>query len=261
MTSTFDLSGKRILLVGATGVLGRAFARAIADAGARLTLADLDTTPVAALAAELGASSHAIDVTDEASVTAAVAAAVAAAGGLDGVVANAAITSESLLADGDGFPPFEDYPLATWRRTLDVGLTGAFLVAREAGRAIRDSGGGSVVLTSSIYGVVGPDHRLYKDQPFQSFPGYSASKAGLIGLARWLATWWGADGIRVNTLSPGGVANHQSAEFLARYADRTPMGRMAAPDDIVGALLFLLSDASAYCTGQNLVIDGGLTAW
>jgi NAD(P)-dependent dehydrogenase (short-subunit alcohol dehydrogenase family) len=226
-----------------------------------LTLADLQSSPVQALSLELGAGAAEVDVTDESSVVAAVAGAVAAHGGLDGVVSNAAITSEGLMAGSEGFPPFESYPLDAWQRTLDVNLTGTFLVAREAGRAIKDSGGGSVVLTSSVYGVVAPDHRIYEGQPFASFPGYSASKAGVVGLARWLATWWGEDGVRVNALSPGGVSSGQPQEFADRYAARTPLGRMATPQDIVGALLFLLSDASSYCTGQNLVVDGGLTAW
>ena len=265
--SRFDIADKRILLVGATGVLGRAFAGALAQGGARLALADLPATDVLALAGELGGplggTVHGVelDVTNEKSVVAGIGAAVEKLGGLDGAVCNAAITGEGLASAGDAFAPFESYPLELWRRTIDVNLTGAFLVAREAGRAIKSSGGGSLVAVSSVYGVVAPDHRIYDGQPFKSFSGYSASKAGLIGLAKWLATWWAEDGIRVNCLSPGGVFNDHDPAFAEAYGRRTPMARMADREDIVGMLLFLLSDASRYCTGQNFIVDGGLTAW
>jgi NAD(P)-dependent dehydrogenase (short-subunit alcohol dehydrogenase family) len=261
MTAGAVLAGKRILLVGATGVLGRAFSRALAESGARLTLADRAATDVLALAGSLGADGRIVDVTDESSVAELVRDAVAVHGGLDGVVSNAAVTSEALMREGDGFAPFEDYPLALWRTALDVNLTGTFLVAREGGKVLKAGGGGSLVLTSSIYGTVAPDHPIYDGQPFRSFAGYSASKAGVIGLARWLATWWAHDAVRVNALSPGGVFNGQPDSFVAAYANRTPMGRMANAEDIVGMLIFLLSDASTYCTGQNFVVDGGLSAW
>jgi NAD(P)-dependent dehydrogenase (short-subunit alcohol dehydrogenase family) len=258
---TFHLTGRRILLVGSTGVLGRGYARALADAGARLAIADRPESDVLAYASELGVFGLTMDVADEASVVSGVRSAVATLGGLDGAVSNAAITGEGLMADGDGFAPFEEYPFAVWRRTLDVNLSGTFLVARETGRAMKASGGGSLVTVSSIYGLVGPDHRIYDGQNFKSFPGYSASKAGVIGLTRWLATWWGKDGIRVNCLVPGGVFNEHDPDFAAAYANRTPMGRMAERQDLVPMLLFLLSDGSRYCTGQSFVVDGGFTAW
>ena len=127
---------------------------------------------------------------------------------------------DHLLDAGDAFSPFESYPLEVWRRTIDVNLTGTFLVAREAGRALLESGGGSLVTVSSIYGVVGPDHRIYDDQPFKSFPGYSASKAGVIGLTRWLATWWARKGIRVNCVVPGGVFDGHDPDDMANFALR-----------------------------------------
>lgn len=262
MTSErFSLSGKRILLVGATGVLGRGYAKALVDAGARLAIADRKESDVLDYGKELGIKAVTLDVSDEASVVTAVADSVRVLGGLDGAVSNAAATGEFLMREGDAFARFEDYPLAAWQRTIDVNLTGTFLIAREAGRAMKQSGGGSLITVSSVYGLVGPDHRLYDDQPFKSFPGYSASKAGVIGLTRWLATWWGRDGIRVNCLVPGGVFNGHAPSFVAAYAQRTPMNRMAKGGDPVGALLFLLSDASAYCTGQNFIVDGGFTTW
>jgi NAD(P)-dependent dehydrogenase (short-subunit alcohol dehydrogenase family) len=257
----FDLAGKRILLVGATGVLGRGYAHAIAGCGARLAIADRKESDVLDLAKAIGAEGIVMDVADEASVTAGVARAVDALGGLDGAVANSAATGEFLMKEGNAFAPFEDYPLAVWQRTIDVNLTGTFLLAREAGRAMKAGGGGSLVTVSSIYGVVGPDHRIYDGQPFKSFASYSASKAGVIGLTRWLATWWGREGIRVNCVTPGGVFNDHDPKFAEAYANRTPMGRMADRQDLVGMVLFLLSDASAYCTGQNFIVDGGLTAW
>jgi NAD(P)-dependent dehydrogenase (short-subunit alcohol dehydrogenase family) len=257
----FDLAGKRILLVGATGVLGRGYARAIAECGAKLVIADRKESDVLAYAKSIEATGIEIDVADEASVVAAVKAAVAALGGIDGAVMNAAATGEFLMQQGDAFAAFEDYPLAVWQRTIDVNLTGTFLVAREAGRAMKQAGGGSLVTVSSVYGLVGPDHRIYEQQPFKSFPGYSASKAGIVGLTRWLATWWGRDGIRVNCLTPGGVYNDHDPAFATAYSNRTPMGRMADREELVGMLLFLLSDASAYCTGQTYVVDGGFTAW
>jgi NAD(P)-dependent dehydrogenase (short-subunit alcohol dehydrogenase family) len=118
-----------------------------------------------------------------------------------------------------------------------------------------------MVNVSSIYGLVGPDHRIYEEQAFKSFAAYSASKAGVIGLTRWLATWWGPHAIRVNCVVPGGVYNNHNEEFSKAYANRTPMGRMAKRSELVGIMVYLLSDASSYCTGQNFVIDGGLTAW
>lgn len=257
----FGLSDKRILLVGATGVLGRGYARALADCGAKLAIADQPRSDVLAYADELGISGIEMDVTQEDEVVAGVEQAVDALGGLDGAVMNAAVTGEGLLAEGDAFAPFESYPLDVWRKTIDVNLTGTFLVAREAGRAIKESGGGSLVTVSSIYGLVGPDHRIYEDQPFKSFPGYSASKAGVLGLTRWLATWWAKDGVRVNCVTPGGVFNDHDPAFSEAYGNRTPMGRMAEPDELVGMVLFLLSDASSYCTGQNYIVDGGFTAW
>lgn len=257
----FDLSGKRILLVGATGVLGRGYARAMVQCGAKLAIADCKKSDVLALAKSIGATGIEVDVADESSVTAAVDRALAALNGLDGAVMNAAATGEFLMKEGDAFAPFEEYPLSVWQRTIDVNLTGTFLVAREAGRAMKNGGGGSLVTVSSVYGLVGPDHRIYENQPFKSFPGYSASKAGVLGLTRWLSTWWGRDGVRVNCVTPGGVYNNHDPGFVAAYVNRTPMGRMADREDLIGIVLFLLSDASAYCTGQNFVVDGGFTAW
>jgi len=257
----FDLSGKRILLVGGTGVLGRGYARALVDGGAKLVLADHPASDVLALARALGCPGVEMDVSEEQDVVAGVANAVGALGGLDGAVSNAAATGKHLLEAGDAFSPFESYPLEVWRRTIDVNLTGTFLVAREAGRALLESGGGSLVTVSSIYGVVGPDHRIYDDQPFKSFPGYSASKAGVIGLTRWLATWWARKGIRVNCVVPGGVFDDHDPRFAEAYGSRTPMGRMADREELIGMVLFLLSAASSYCTGQTYVVDGGFTAW
>jgi NAD(P)-dependent dehydrogenase (short-subunit alcohol dehydrogenase family) len=130
----------------------------------------------------------------------------------------------------------------------------------------RRGGGGSIIQTASIYGIVAPDQRIYEGSEYHGRPintpaVYSASKAGVIGLTRHLATYWAERGVRVNTLTPGGVSSGQNSEFSRRYAARVPLGRMAEADDMVGAAVFLASDASLYVTGQNIVVDGGLSAW
>lgn len=262
----FDVGGRRILLVGATGILGRGYARALAECDARLVIADRPGSDVLAYADELGVTGLEADVTDEAQVAAAVVRAVELHGGLDGAINNAAATGESLIGTGDAFAPFEDYPIEAWRKVIDVNLTGTFLVAREAGRAMKATagkpvGGASLVNIASIYGIVGPDHRVYEGQPFKSFASYSASKGGVIGLTRWLATWWARDGIRVNAVTPGGVYNGHDPSFTDAYGNRTPMGRMANREELIGMILYLLSDAASYCTGQNYVVDGGFSAW
>jgi len=257
----FDLSDKRILLVGATGVLGRVYASELAKHGAKLVIADMAQTDVIAYAKELGVSAKTVDVTSEQSVIDCITYCTEQYGGLDAVINNAAATGEGLMKAGEVFSDFEDYPLDVWKQTLDVNLTGTFLVAREAGRLMKTQGKkGCMINISSIYGVVGPDHRIYDGQPFKSFPGYSASKSGVIGLTKWLATWWG-DAIRVNCVTPGGVFNDHNDQFVKAYGDRVPMGRMAEREELVGIILYLLSDSSSYVTGQNFIIDGGLTAW
>lgn len=261
MSLSTDIKGKRVLLLGACGVLGRTHTRILAEHDVQLIIADRPGSTVLEDAKSLGIHGLEIDAANEASMIEGIACASKLYKGLDGAIFNAAITSEGLEAIGNPFHTFEEYPLELWQKAIDINLTGGFLFAREAGRILKQGGGGSLINIASLYGVVGPDHRIYDGQTFQSFPAYSASKAGIIGLTRWLATWWGKDGVRVNSVSPGGVFNDHNEGFKTAYGDRTPMGRMATKDEITGILIYLLSDSSCYCTGQNFIIDGGYSAW
>lgn len=177
---------------------------------------------------------------------------------------NAATKSRNLDAF---FAPFEDYSHEEWKKIMSVNLDGMFLVAKNASKQmIKNGKGGSIIQTASIYGVVGPDHRIYNGAYFlnheiNSPAVYSASKAGVIGLTKYLATYLAVHNIRVNTLTPGGLQTGQNEEFIHNYSNRVPLGRMGLVEEMVGAVIFMASDASSYMTGQNIIVDGGLTAW
>jgi NAD(P)-dependent dehydrogenase (short-subunit alcohol dehydrogenase family) len=263
----FDLRDRVIVVTGCTGVLGTGYCRTFAEQGAHVVMADLAARAPSAkaqvLEEETGAQTLGVvcDVGSEPDVIALFEAAMTRFGHVDVVLNNAAATGEHLMKLGEVFAPFEEYPLAVWDQVLRTNLTGVFLVAREGGKAMLASGGGSLINVSSIYAVVGPDHKIYEGMPFSSFPAYSAGKAGVHGLTLWLATYWGSRGIRVNTVVPGGVFNGHDPEFVRRYSARTPLGRMADGQDLVGVMVYLASDASRYCTGQQWIVDGGLSAW
>jgi 2-deoxy-D-gluconate 3-dehydrogenase len=159
---------------------------------------------------------------------------------------------------------FETYPVELWRKALDVNLTGAFLCSQAVSAAMLKQGSGSIINLCSMYGLVGPDQRLYEKEgsPMRYKPVfYPVTKAGILGLTRYLATYFAGKGIRANALTPGGIYNDNDEVFVKNYSARAVMGRMARKDEMNGALLFLASDASSYMTGSNLVVDGGWTAW
>jgi NAD(P)-dependent dehydrogenase (short-subunit alcohol dehydrogenase family) len=272
MTNIFDVSGRTIIVTGAAGLLGREYGRTLADAGASVVLADINHDCVASLAAELRdrpgtAIGVGVDVTDEVSVAQLVRTTLFRFGRIDGLVNNAALNPAVVRDRPDEFDiPFESYSLDAWNRTLAVNLTGMFLCTREIAPTMRAQGRGVIVNVSSTYGLVGPDQRLYDADAPGGRRGYkpvaySVTKSGVLGFTRYLAAYWAGTGIRVNTLTPGGVFNEQPEEFVRRYSDRTVLGRMADRHEYSAALLFLLSDASSYMTGSNLVVDGGWTAW
>ncbi len=266
----FDLSGKTAVVTGGTGILGRHFCAGLAAAGANVVVVDLDDRAVSDFAASLekdhGPKCLAIacDIADPKAVDDMIGRVVATFGRLDVVHSNAATKTSDLAGF---FAPIETYSLQTWRDVMAVNLDGMFLVGRAAGTEMARSGrGGSIIMTSSIYGLVAPDARIYEGscylgQQINTPAVYAASKAGVIGLARYLSTYWAAQNVRVNVLTPGGVESGQNDAFRRSYAARVPLGRMAQAEEMIGALLFLASDASSYVTGQNLVVDGGLTAW
>jgi NAD(P)-dependent dehydrogenase (short-subunit alcohol dehydrogenase family) len=265
----FDLSGKTAVVTGACGILGRRFAAGLAEFGAALALVDLDEGAAAALGAELArrhgvkAVGIACDIADPKAVRRMADTVETRLGGAQILLNNAATKGADLDAF---FAPVESFDLATWREVMAVNLDGMFLVAQALGARMAERGAGSIVQTASIYGLMAPDQRIYEGSEYNgraiNTPAvYSASKAGVIGLTRHLATYWADRGVRVNTLTPGGVSSGQNSEFSRRYSARVPLGRMAEADDLVGAALFLASDASRYVTGQNIVVDGGLSAW
>ncbi|CDL00629.1 putative gluconate 5-dehydrogenase [Magnetospirillum gryphiswaldense MSR-1 v2] len=266
----FSLAGKVAVVTGGTGIQGVRIIRGLAAFGADVAVVDLDPelceTQAKALCAEYGVRAIGVccDVSQKDQVDAMVKRVVAELGGIHVLHNNAATKSKN---PQDFFVPFEDFSFDVWRDIMSVNLDGVFLVAQAVGKQMLSQGtGGSIIQVSSTYGVVGPDFRIYDGSQYMGFristpPAYSASKAAVCGLTRYLATWWGPKGIRVNTLVPGGIESGQNEVFQDNYGARVPLGRMANVDEMVGAVVYLASDASSYMTGQMVVVDGGWTAW
>jgi NAD(P)-dependent dehydrogenase (short-subunit alcohol dehydrogenase family) len=266
----FDLHGKVAVVTGGLGILGKGFCRGLVEFGASVAVIDLDHAACSQFAAELEEESGrkmagiACDITDPQAVEDMVAQVVDSLGGVHVLHNNAASKSKDLAAF---FAPFEEYSLAQWREIMSVNIDAMFLCAKTVGRRMIDQGsGGSIIQTSSIYGIRGSDKRIYEGSFYLerqiSNPGvYSTSKAAVVGLTKYLAAYWADQGIRVNTLTPAGIESGQNETFKQRYSARVPLGRMARADESVGALIYLASDASSYVTGQNIVVDGGLSAW
>jgi NAD(P)-dependent dehydrogenase (short-subunit alcohol dehydrogenase family) len=266
----FDLKGKNAVVTGAVGILGQRFCRGLAEFGAQVAVVDLDFDRCTAFAAELErdydrhALGVACDVSDPASVANMVDRVNKRFGAIHILHNNAASKSADLDAF---FASTEAYSLAEWRKIMSVNIDGMFLVAQAVGGQMKKQGtGGSIIQTASIYGIVSSDKRIYEGSFYLgrqiSNPAvYSTSKAAVVGLTRYLAANWGDARIRVNALVPGGVESGQNDAFKTRYSARVPLGRMAQPDEMVGALVYLASDASSYVTGHSLVVDGGLSVW
>ncbi len=264
----FDLSDKTAIVTGALGLIGKEHCKALSEAGANVVVADTDEKLCVEFAKTLSTKSIGfyIDVTNPDSLKQCRDKVLETFGHIDILVNNAAINDmfENPKAASEQ-SKFENYPLELWQKSVDVNLTGVFLCTQIFGSQMAKQKSGSIINIASTYGITAPDQSLYKkedgSQSFYKPPAYSATKGAVIMFTRYLAAYWGKDGVRVNTLSPGGVENSQDDFFIQKYSTKTPLGRMAKPDDYKGALVFLASDASSYMTGANLIVDGGWTCW
>ena len=278
LAQMFDLTNRVGIVTGGAGLLGAEFSRTLVMAGAQVVVADIDANAAKNLSDELSnahqggdiggnpTSIHSwLDVTDPISVQATVDATLDQYGRLDILVNSAALDPKFDPDHQDKRSnAFEDYPLETWDQALNVNLTGMFLCCRAAVHPMLDRGQGVIINVCSIYGLVGPDQSIYQREgnAAQYKPAYySVTKAGVLGLTKYLATYYAGKNIRVNALTPGGVFNKHNDEFVQAYSAKSVLGRMAEKDEMNGALLYLASDASSYMTGANLVVDGGWTAW
>ena len=254
------LTGRRALLTGGAGHIGQAVAEALIELGARVAIIDLDKTACEERAESLGANAlpFACDLANEQATRETAGTVIRTFGGLDILIHCAAYVGTTQVP-GLGVP-FDQQTVAAWDSAIRVNLTAAFVLAQEAREALSTSGRGSIILFSSIYGIVGPDMGLYAGTAMANPAGYGASKGGVLQLTRYLATVL-APRVRVNAISPGGVWRNQPQIFREQYETRTPLKRMAVEEDLKGAVAFLASDLSAYVTGHNLVVDGGWTAW
>jgi NAD(P)-dependent dehydrogenase (short-subunit alcohol dehydrogenase family) len=273
LPSLFDLTGRIAIITGGAGLLGRKHAEVIASFGGRPVLVDLPAadpeTKAKQLAERFGvdAMGFRADITQPEQVRKLLDTVMARFGQVDILINNAANNPKVESPAGLAWSRVENFPLAMWDADLAVGLTGAFLCSQAIGVEMARRKRGVILNIASDLAVIGPDQRLYRQeglsadqQPVKPVT-YSVVKTGLIGLTRYLATYWADAGVRVNAISPGGVYNGQPETFVQRLASLIPLGRMAHLDEYQGAILFLCSDASSYMTGTNLVIDGGRSCW
>lgn len=262
------------MITGGAGLLGVKHAEAIAEMGGIPVLLDLDGEKAEARAKEIAAAygvqvlGLSSDITQPEAISNALSKTLTAFGRVDILINNAA--NDPKVEGGAGnlhWSRFENYPLDLWSRDLAVGLTGAFLCSQIIGTEMARRRRGVILNIASDLAIIAPDQRIYRQpdlleeqQPVKPVS-YSVVKAGMLGLTRYLATYWADKGVRVNALSPGGVYTNQDAEFVQRLSSLIPLGRMAHPDEYKAAIVFLVSDASSYMTGANLSIDGGRSAW
>lgn len=269
MNGAFRLDEQVAVVTGACGKLGPIWVEALLGAGARVAAFDLpDVNPSAAF--DVLARSHGdrlrrfdCDITDRGAIEAATGALIDQMGLPSVLVNNAGVDQP---ADSSGTrSTIDGLPIEQFRRMIEVNLLGTFQMIQVVGARMASQGRGSIVNIGSLYAAVSPDQRLYDhmagDVPFLKSPAYGASKAAVVNMTKYFATLWGPFGVRVNTLSPGGVLGNQDAQFKTKYAARVPLGRMAEPLDLTGPLVFLASAASSYVTGHELRADGGFTAW
>lgn len=270
----FSLKNRIIVITGAAGLLGRQHAWAVAEAGGTPVLLDLSQTTLDDFSAEINSrfscdcSGRAVDITDEASVKAACDSILSRYGKVDGLINNAANNPKMESLGTTNFSRLENFPMEIWSNDLAVGLTGSYLCTKYFGNAMAKNGhGGSIINVSSDLGLIAPDQRLYRNenaasdqQPVKPVT-YSVVKTGLIGLTRYISTYWADVPVRCNAICPGGVENGQPADFMKEVTSRIPMGRMAHKDEYKGLIVFLLSEASSYINGAVIAADGGRTAW
>jgi len=272
----FSLHGKTAVITGSSGLLGRKHSLALLELGATVVLTDIDYDGLKKARAELESVDGyqkvrvlKMNVASEKSVTETASIISNDIGRVDILINNAAINPTSSVIQSNKSPTrLENFDLAQWDKELSVGLTGAFLCSKVFGSRMAEDGGGGVILNiASDLSVIAPDQRLYHKEGVQNNlqpvkpVTYSVIKAGLVGLTRYLASYWLDEGVRANALSPGGVYTGQDDKFVEKLTSLIPMGRMARENEYVGAVQFLCSDASAYMTGQNIVIDGGRSIW
>jgi 2-deoxy-D-gluconate 3-dehydrogenase len=266
----FDLRDRTAVVTGGAGFLGQRFCEALSEAGANVVVADIDREKALDFAAEIdrgegAAAGVGVDIADPGSVQNMMELTLDQFGQLDILVNSAALDpkfdSESATQH---VTSFEEFPLQAWQNAMDVNLTGMFLACQAAAKIMKKRGKGSLINICSTYGITGPDQRLYESlgEPRKYKPVYyTVSKAGVLGLTRYIATYYAGTEIRCNALTPGGVEHGHDPAFKEAYASRTVLGRMAYPHELKGAIVFLASEASSYMTGANLVVDGGWTAW
>lgn len=267
----FDVQDRIVVITGGAGQLGRQFSLALSSRGARVAIFDLQCGVESACRSfdqeisEGRVALFEVDVTDRSSIEAGLESVIRLWGIPHALVNNAGLDSPP-NAPGDENGPFETYPEESWDKVMEVNSKGVFLCCQAIGGRMAEKRRGSIINISSIYGLVSPDQGLYEyrrkgGDTFFKPAAYSASKSSLLNLTRYLATYWAPKNVRVNALTLGGVFNDQDSQFLEGYRKRTPLGRMAEAHEYNGAIIFLISDASGYMTGSNMIVDGGWTAW
>lgn len=259
------MTGKVVMITGACGILGSIHAERFAADGYIVVLLDLDPAQLESKKADMEnkgykVESYVFNVVDRQMWEDVTTDVVKKYGKVDVLVNNAAAKSKNF------FDSFEEFPEGDWDQVMSVNVKGPVLGCQVVGSKMLSTGGGSIINILSIYGIVAPDQSIYEGSLYEGKEintpcVYSASKASLWGITKYLAAYWGGKGIRVNAVTPGGVESGQNDVFRARYSKRVPMGRMANSNEMSGALLFLASDEASYITGQNIVVDGGLTVW
>jgi NAD(P)-dependent dehydrogenase (short-subunit alcohol dehydrogenase family) len=274
LENLFRLDGRVVVITGASGLLGSKHAEAVACYGGVPILIDLHQEDVDNLANKLNskyntnAAGFAVDITNEEDVKVNAKLVEKNYGKIDSLVNNAANNPKVEDSNKLNFSRLENFPMDVWSGDISVGLTGSFLCAKHYGQKIsKNINGGSIINISSDLGLIAPDQRLYKidgvEDSLQNVKPvtYSVIKNGLIGLTRYLATYWVEEGVRCNAMCPGGIENGQSEYFLEKVSNKIPMNRLARPDEYQGTLIWMLSDASSYLNGAIIAVDGGRTSW